>query len=123
LNPYRKFSQSHRRDTVRPWPKARPHVLGCGLPWGGEFDYQCRRDLLLAARLDRMLQPHSGDDVVAMLVEPLRSPEKKRCVVVSGYPELSVRLVVLDELDALPEMWEHSVRACRMACWPSQLAR
>jgi hypothetical protein len=52
-----------------------------------------------------------------MFVQALRSSKEKRCVVVPGDLELAVGLVVLDELDSLPDTWQDSVRACRMACW------
>jgi hypothetical protein len=63
-----------------------------------------------------VLEAHVGDDVLTVLIQPLRSPQEQPGVVISGNPELAVSpvAVVLDELDAVPDTRLHSIGTCRL---------
>jgi hypothetical protein len=75
----------------------------------GEPDDHGRCDPAVA-RHGWVLEPHRGDDPVAMLIEPLGAPEQESRVVVPGDPELPVRVVVRDELDSLPRARKYRLR-------------
>jgi hypothetical protein len=61
-----------------------------------------RRDAGLVTGFCRVLEAHGGDDVLAVLVQPLRCPQE-HLRVVAGHPQLPVSLALFDELDALAQ--------------------
>lgn len=75
----------HRGNAMRPGSETRLPILGSRLARSGEADHYGCRDAGIVAWLCRMLESQTGDDVLAVLVQPLRGPQERPGVIVAGY--------------------------------------
>jgi hypothetical protein len=72
-----------------------------------QADNHGRREVGPVIRVRRLLESHGGNDVPAVLIEPLCRPQQRGSVVIADDPQLAVKFIQLHELDALPDAWEH----------------
>ena len=63
-----------------------------------QCDDNRRGYVVFVIRIGGVIEPYSRDGVLTVLVEPLRSPKKRCCLILGNYAQLSVCLAQTSEL-------------------------
>ena len=81
----------------------RPGAKSPGLVLVGamQCNDNCRGYVIFVIRIGGVIEPYGRDGVLTVLVEPLRSPKQRCCLILGNYAQLSVQLVMLNELNTL----------------------